>query len=218
VSISWLAAASPLAAQDYCSLKVRVLTPKGERPEALVAVQERNGRNLEKEQGLSDDVQFCDLGLLPVTVVVGLKGCNQIVVNDVPLSWREPYLLTVTWDFEPCLEEKPPAPVPVCEVLFRVSGPDGRWLDKATVSFDAPTRPPLQTDSSGRARTLISVDQRLEGSVSVPGNSPKKFSVGCSRSEPIHEEMVTLGGQTSKDARDKRDRKSTQMAVKDHSR
>lgn len=118
--------ASPcLASQGYCSLRVRVLAPNGQRPEAPVSVREKSGRKEEKMQGISEDVLFCDLGILPVTVVVGQEGCFQVVVKDVPLSWSQPYMLRVTYDAETCTEEKLPQPKPLCRALFEGHG--SRW-------------------------------------------------------------------------------------------
>jgi hypothetical protein len=188
--VCFLGAAPPSAAKDYCSLRVRVLAPNGQRPEVRVTVREISGRKLEKRQGFSEDLEFCDLGIEPVTVVVGLKGCNQIVINDVPLSWQEPYTLKVTYDYEPCMQEKPPPPKPVCEVLFRVAGADEKWIDNAIVKIDEPALPQSQTDKAGRAFVIVGLNERLRGSVSAPGYSQKEFSFVCS--ETPHEEVVKL--------------------------
>ncbi len=120
-AVYFLGAAPSLAAKDYCSLRVRVLAPNGQRPLVLVTVYEKSGRKVEKRQGPSEDLQFCDLGIEPVTVVVGLKGCNQVVINDVPLSWQEPYTLKVIHDYVSCMREEGPPPKPVCEVLLRIA-------------------------------------------------------------------------------------------------
>jgi hypothetical protein len=91
-------------AADYCSLVVRVLSPDGKHEEAIVAVEEKNGRRIERDP-TAEDVRFCDLGVEPVAVKVGSDGtCNQVVVREVPLAWREQYLLMVTYDTRPCLE------------------------------------------------------------------------------------------------------------------
>jgi hypothetical protein len=186
----FLCVAPPLVGQDYCSLRVRVLAANGRRPEALVSVQEKNGRKIEREQGISKDVEFCDLGIEPVTVVVGLKGCNQVVINDVPLSWQEPYTLKVIHDYESCMREEGPPPKPVCKVLLRVAGPDEKWIDKAIVKIDEPALPQRQTDSAGRAFVIVGLNERLRGSVSAPGYAPKEFSFVCSESP--HELILNL--------------------------
>lgn len=118
---------------------------------ALVSVEETSGRKIGKDP-TAEDVEFCDLGIAPVTVKVGANGtCNQIVIRDVPLNWQERYLLTVTYDLEPCLEDSPPPPVPICNVLFRVSDRNGNWLEKASVQFSRSELATRQTDKAGRA-------------------------------------------------------------------
>jgi hypothetical protein len=171
---------------------VRVLSPEGKREEALVSVEEKSGRKIEKDP-TAKDVEFCDLGIAPVTVKVGADGtCNQIVIRDVPLTWQERYLLTVTYDLEPCLEDLPPPPVPICNVLFRVSDRDGNWLEKASVRFSGSGLAPRQTDKAGRALLVLKVNERVEGSISESGYQARQFSISCSRSTPVHEELVRL--------------------------
>ena len=190
--------ASAAHAAGYCSLAVRVLSPGGKREVALVSVQEKSGRKIEKDL-TARDVEFCDLGIAPVTVKVGADGtCNQIVIKDVPLHWQERYLLTVTYDLEPCLEDSPLPPVPICDVLLRVSDRNGNWLEKASVQIPGSQLAPRQTDKSGRALVVLKLNERVEGSISESGYQTKLFSISCSRSTPVLEELVQLektGGQ-----------------------
>ena len=156
-----------------------------------VSVIEKNGRREEKSQDTSGDVQFCDLGILPVTVVVGQKGCNQIVVKDVPLSWRQPYTLHVTWDWEPCQKDAVPPPKPLCQVLFRIADSDGKWIKKAAVTLREPALPQLRTDSAGRVFFIVGLNDRVRGTVGAPGYVLKKFSFACTEF-PGHEEIFNL--------------------------
>jgi hypothetical protein len=184
--------AKMVSAGEYCSLVVRVLSPDGRRVEALVSVEEGNGRVIERDP-TSEDVKFCDLGIAPVTVKVGADGtCNQVVVRDVPLTWQEQHLLTVTYDLEPCLEDLPPPPVPVCQVLFRVSDVNGRWLNKASIHFQQPRLSPRETDREGRALLVLKLGDRVTGSISSGGYVAKPFSLSCSRSKPVREEPIKL--------------------------
>ncbi len=186
-----LNAAPSLSAKDYCSLKVRVVSPDGRQFPVSVTVYEQSGRKIEKEQAPPHDLQFCDLGILPVKVVVGDSGCHEIVVRDVRNYWQEPYTLKVTYDPERCIRELPPPPEPLCEILFRISDSDGRWIDKAAVKFDQPSLGHLQTDSAGRALLVVGLENRIRGSVSAQGYAPREFSIGCSRSGE-YEKNLTL--------------------------
>jgi hypothetical protein len=179
-------------AADYCSLAVRVLSPDQRRPvEVLVSVREKGGRVIEKET-TSEDVKFCDLGITPVTVTVGGDTCNQVLVRDVPLTWGAQYVLTITYDPEPCMPERPPAPVPVCQVLFRISDSKGKWLERASIRFQGSQKPTLETDSAGRVLQLLKAGDRVTGAVDLRGYTGKTFAISCSRSEPVHEESIQL--------------------------
>lgn len=126
---------------------------------------------------------------------VGNGSCNQLVVRDVPIKWKENHLLTVTYDPEPCMPERPPALVPVCEVLFRVSHTKGDWIEKASIQFQASGVAPLEADSAGRALRVLKAGDRITGTVVSRGYASKPFSVSCSRSEPVLEESIKLERQ-----------------------
>lgn len=179
----------PLYAQEYCSLRVKVVAPNGKRPEAQVEIREKNGRRIEKEQAPGHDVTFCDLGIRPVTVIVGLKEC-EVVVSDVYLRRGKPYTLRVVYDQENCMDERPPTPTPYCETLLRVNSQDTKWVKGATVKFDGRTWVPLQTDEAGRALFSIGKGDSVQGSVSAPRFETTKFSVGCS--EPKSQEKILM--------------------------
>lgn len=184
------ASASVTVGQNYCSLSVRVLSPDGRRPAVAVSVVEASGRTEDKDQDLSNDVQFCDLGGLPVTVKIGDEGtCNQVIVREVPVAWNKPYLLHVTYDPESC-EERPPLPIPNCRVIFRVSSGE-RWEVGARILIKQPTQGTLISDRFGRASSVINLGDQIEGSV-VAGADTRMFSFRCTRDEPVHETRIDL--------------------------
>ncbi len=179
--------------QTYCSLTVRVLAPDGRRPEVSISVAEKNGRTLEKDQEPDlGDVDFCDLGGLPVDVKVGNDGsCNQVTVHDVPIVWKEPYLLRVTYDPEPCLRESPLPLAPVCRIVFRVSSTADKWLRDATIALSQPTAMQLRTDQFGRASVTAKIGQEVAGTVSF-GSEVHSFTLKCAQFEITHEEFLKL--------------------------
>ena len=165
-------------AADYCSLIVRVLSPDNRRPlETLVSVLEESGRVSRKETG-SKDIRFCDLGISPVTVTVGGDECNQVVVHNVPLTWGEEYLLTITFDPEPCQQER--LPMPVCDLLFRIADSGGKWLEKASIVFDGQRFPRAETDTAGRILVVPRIGERVTGTVTASGYLSRTFAVSCS--------------------------------------
>ena len=179
-------------AQDYCSLVVRVVSPDRRLP-VSVSVVEKNGRTEEREP-TSGDVRFCDLGGLPVTVKVGDDGtCNQVIVREVPVAWRQPYVLKITYDPTPCNIDLPPPPLPVCRVVIRVADSRG-WAQGARVRALQPTPAELQTDRFGRASLVTKLGDDVRGSVTA-GSLTADFAFKCSRDEPIHEELIVLRPQ-----------------------
>jgi hypothetical protein len=181
---------APLKASDYCSLIVRVVDPQGQRPEVVVGVQEANGRKIETDP-TKEDVKFCDLGLAPVTVTVGLDGaCNQVVVKNVPLYWGETSMLTVAYDWELCHER---LPIRGCYILLRVSDMTGKWLDKASIDFGRVGTALEETDGSGRALKVLGPGDRVSGTVKLMGYISKPFDLSCPpRVEPLREVVIKL--------------------------
>ena len=191
LAIVFVGCFSMLAGQDYCSLTVRVLSPDGRRPAASISVQEESGRVEEQDYSQeSGDARFCDLGGLPVTVKVGDDGCNQVIVRGVPVSWNDPYLLSVTYDPEPCSREVPRGPVPVCRVVFRVADAVGKWIKGATINLSSQKLTQLTTDQFGRASLPVKLRDDVRGSVKK-GVSSVNFSFKCA--EFVHEEYINMG-------------------------
>jgi hypothetical protein len=160
---------------DFCSLIVKVTAPDGRRPVALVSVIEQSGRKLQEFQR-TNDTKFCDLGILPVTVKVGTdQSCNQVVVNNVPLRWGEPYHLYVT--YEPCGEEASLLPTAECDVLFRVTDIAGKWIEGATVQLE-PSGIKADTDAFGRAFVGTKLGD-IRSTITARGYSEQSFKTKC---------------------------------------
>ncbi len=193
------AAAIPCTPQSYCSLTVRVLYPDGQPADALVTVEEKNGR-VERRRQETGDVRFCDLGAHPVSVKVGLDGtCNQVIVHNVPVAWNVATKITVTYDVDPCLVETPPPPSPVCRIVFRVADAGGKWLPGVPIRIRTPMVTVLRGDDFGRASFVTRVGDQVTGSVEAQGYGPFQFHAACAESERVHEEDIRLnvprGGQ-----------------------
>ena len=169
--------AFPAIAEDYCSLRVRVLSPDGSLAPAVVSVEEADGRRLVRSPNA--DSTFCDLGAKPVTVKVGADGtCNQVVVRNVPIEWQEPYLLTVMQDRKPCLWDPPPSPVPVCTIVYRISDSKG-WVGGAKIRVIKPFEENLTTDGHGRA--AVKVRERAEVLATITSGNARSENVSCHR-------------------------------------
>jgi hypothetical protein len=162
-------------AQDKCSLVVKAVTPDGRRVEAPISVTEMSGRTEETYQE-DDDVRFCDIGILPVTVKVGSEGlCNQVTVRDVPVDPEDTYLLQITYDPLACRERPAPPPTPICTILFRVANPTGKWIPSAEVTLSNPTGDRLVTDHFGRALFFAKRGTEVSGSAAAAARSQRMF-------------------------------------------
>ncbi len=138
-------------------------------------MSEQNGRTVTKFQR-SQDVRFCDLGILPVTVKVGAdQSCNQVVVNDVPLAWQENHHLKVTYD--PCPERARRLPTPECDILFRVTDMARNWIAGASVQIQ-PSGVKAETDDSGRALLGTKLGD-IDATISAPGYLTQTFKRSC---------------------------------------
>jgi hypothetical protein len=158
-----LSVAPLVAAQDYCSLTVRVTAPNGR---VAVSVVEKNGRIQEQDQENSD-LRFCDLGGLPVTVKVG---------EDDPV---------------PCLHDLPRSPVPTCRIVFRVKDSTGEWVHGATINIAEPITKELRTDRFGRSSLLIKLGDSVTGNA-INQQASANFKYQCRLGESVHEIHLSL--------------------------
>jgi hypothetical protein len=137
-------------AQGYCSLSVTVVDTQGRTVEANVAVQESDGRTIEKMTNFGS-LQFCDLGIKPVTISVGRPACNQAVVRNVGLRWGTTIKVNMMYDREPCLVDEPP--LAACQMLFRFADAEQRWLKGVALKLQSPEVKTFSADEYGRVHT-----------------------------------------------------------------
>lgn len=191
IALSVLSALSALAAEQvHCPLKVIVRDPAGRSIFSPVIVREANGTTIEKEHK-PGGVDFCEVGVLPVTVRVGGPGtCNEVAIHEVPLQWSQQYVLTVTRDLEPCLVDQPPPPSPLCQVLIRIRDSDGTWISNGLVNFVKPSSRTLITDRFGRTLLVVPLGSETSGEVQAHGFARRPFQLTCS--EKLLEHVITL--------------------------
>jgi len=172
---------------------VRALAPDGRRPEAPISVREQSGRVQEATQE-NEDVRFCDLGILPVTVTVGSDSqCGQVTVHDVQVFLTETHLLTVTYDPDACRERILP-PGPACAVLLRVADSAGRWIAGASIQTSNPAPATRTADQFGRALFGLKLGNTLHATVTASGFRPREITWACPDQDQ-HEEIVKLTKQ-----------------------
>jgi len=177
-------------AQSYCSLVVKVVDPEGrEVPEALMTLEEQNGRVVDAENQRGG-VRFCDLGLQPVTITVGSPNCNQVSVRSVSLEWGRTRTVKVIYDWKPCLRDLPP--VAACHILFRFSDEQGKWIPG--VVFDPPSSGAVEprSDDSGRLLVRIAARTELRATARREGYLPNEVHLTCTRDLINAERLVKL--------------------------
>ncbi|SRR5260370_41403704 len=153
-----------LHAQGYCSLSVNLVDPQGNAVDAKVSGQESNGRTIEKMATLGS-VQFCDLGIKPVSITVGASGCNQAILRSVGVRWGITTKVRIIYDQAPCMVDEPP--VAACQMLFRFADPAGRWLSGVILRMKSPYDQSLTADEFGRLLIRIPALRELLGSASI---------------------------------------------------
>jgi hypothetical protein len=165
-----------------------VLAPSGEAVRARVVVEERNGWKAEQTSE-SGPLEFCGLGIHPVSVTVGDIGCNQVVVRNVPLSWEETTHLSVTYDKAPCLGESPG--VAACAFLLRFVGAHDP-LGGVSFEEQKPFPESRVADEFGRIFIRIAAGQELIGVASVRGYKPAQIALPCESNSQRLEKIVVL--------------------------
>ena len=192
LSMLWLVfSCGGAVAADHCSLVVSVVSPQGDDVEAWVTVRDFQGRTIEREN-VPGGVRFCELGILPVTVIVGRAACNQVTVRNVPLVWEETYKLKVVFDFARCISHGAPVPVPQCLVLFRIKDDDEEWIEGASVTLLSPSPRVVTSDQYGRAVVGIARGADVRGNVWKEGYRRSPVAAQCSPQERRLEREVTL--------------------------
>jgi hypothetical protein len=179
-------------AQGACSLTVTVVSPNRKPVAAIVSVHETNGRKIEKDY-LSRDLQFCDLGILPISVTVSRRpGCNEVTVRDLSISIDRAYHLTVVYDPNNCTPETVPPPLPTCEVLIRVQNQEGKYVPDSKINLRTPTIYESKTDRFGRLLISGKIGAPITGTVTATGYANQDFSFTCKGYDP-EETIVHLG-------------------------
>jgi hypothetical protein len=139
---------------------------------------------------LKGSVSFCSLGILPVSVSVGDRGCNQVVVNNVPLRWQKSVNLQIIYDVGPCLAESIPAPA--CSMLIRVVDQAGQPVSGPTLAADEPHKVIMAGDAGGRVMVQVPLDKQLRALVYAPGYSGSDVLVACNGDNLYYERKVSL--------------------------
>lgn len=175
---------------DYCSLVVKVLNREGQETEAWVTVEERDGRRL-REENAPGGLRFCDLGILPVTVMVGDPACNQVIVRNVPLEWQQTRELRILYDREPCLIDRPPSPV--CEFVLRFANAEGNWVKGVSLTVKGgPHERQIAGDTFGRIHVAVPIREERLVVATANGYQAEELRLPCTPENLLTERKITL--------------------------
>jgi hypothetical protein len=178
-----------LHAQGYCSLSVTLVDPQGNSVDAKVSVQERDGRTIEKMATLGS-VQFCDLGITPVSITVGDSGCNQAILRNVGVRWGITTKVRIIYDQASCNVDGPP--VAACQMLFRFADPAGHWLSGVVLRMRSPYDQSLTADEFGRLLIRTPAFKELLGSASIADYDTAEIRMPCISENYSVEQHITL--------------------------
>lgn len=175
-----------------CQLSVHVLSFDGRPIRSPVVVKEQNGRVHEAEHR-SNPIKFCDLGILPVDVIVGGDGtCNQILVKHVPMQWDEEYPLRITRDLAACNTHGPARPVPQCEIMLRIMDSADDPIPNAVLMLNGATPRTYAADGYGRIRLFLDGEISLSATVSADRLHADTVELMCSVGSSRQEIVVKL--------------------------
>lgn len=181
-----------LEAQDHCSLVVQVVNSNGIEVPSRVTVEERDGRKVEKVNYLPGEIEFCDLGIFAVTVIVGQPLCYEVIVRSVTLQWGETRRLKVMHEGEPCIHRDFMSTGISCRILVRFVDSERRNIEGVSLAMRAPRQETRQADRYGRLLVGLAGGQELLGTGSANGYSPVEVRVPCSRDNTVFEQYVVM--------------------------
>ncbi len=176
-----------LSGADFCSLRVVVTSSGGGEPDVPVIVELSSGRVIKKRYQ-SGGVEFCDLGIRPVKLVIG-NECNEVTLSNVVLTWGELRTVRAIYDFCPVRERMPGT---ACEILLTARGESGEPLGGAKIHFTQPVPVTYTADKYGRILTGFGFGKRVEGEVSIDGHAPGVFAFRCTQEKPTIETEILL--------------------------
>jgi hypothetical protein len=180
-----------IQAASYCSLIVNVDAQRSAsvHDPISVVVEEESGQKTERLLR-RNPVEFCGLGIRPVTVTVGPPGCNQVVVKNVPVVWNKTRTLSIAYDDSPCWSDSIPAAA--CTFLFRINGAGDRPLPSASLILRGPVAENEHADDYGRILVTVPAGQEFVGMVSASGYQSVQISIPCVSDNRIFEKVLRL--------------------------
>jgi hypothetical protein len=164
-----------------CPLRVIVNDHDNQEIDADVRVVALSGRLHEKEYE-AGGVEFCDLGIRPVAILVGRESsCNATTVRNVWLEFGEQRVVRVYFDVARCRVTLPHPPGGIyCKVFFRARDADTEELiPQARVAGVG--KQSLTPDGRGGFYALVPLDSSVRFEASMEGYITRSIEAKCER-------------------------------------
>ena len=169
-----------------CDLRVLIRDYESRPTEAAVAITDMQGKLLTETISKGGVAEFCDLGIAPFNVVVGLNVCGQVQVKW--LSVYQGQTLEVPVYMRPCHGWVPRG----CDFLIRLVDEQGTKLAAASLIIQHQVR---LTDRFGRIRLSVGRGKELELIARYAGLREEHFSLACGVDDIDSERTIVLKGE-----------------------
>lgn len=177
-----------IRAGEFCAVTLFVSSPDGKPAVVRVHMLDRSGNvelnTFSEIQGL----KICDFGFGPHRIVISPDSCFPTTVSNLRVLDGRPITLHVIDN--PCT--KYPTESNGCKVYFRVRSGAGEKIAGATIRPSMTRDDHLETDSFGRAWTVMLPSMSFRFTASHEGYSPESLDVTCPDSNKLIEREFML--------------------------
>jgi hypothetical protein len=181
-ALLWLLIALPLAAQDFCAVRVSIFEPDGEPVSPPATLIGPDGKVVQSFTAVNGHAEFCDFGFGEHTIHIGGDECGSVTLPHISFVFGVPQEFEVV--LNPCFRGGDDGRRPVCVVYFRVTSADGKKLGAAELSVEGAKRV-IHADGFGRIFTGVPNGAAQDYKLSAPGYADKMLHVSCRAFETI---------------------------------
>jgi hypothetical protein len=175
--------ALPIASKD-CDIVVSLFDYSGKPTDTVVSLLDSKGSPIQTTVSTNGRAEFCDAGLAPVTIAVGLDICGQVLIRRIEPSARHTQSFPVY--YRSCHSFFVPNG---CDVVVRVRDLGARPISRAIVSAGVLK---VLTDDFGRASVRMSCCKSTEATVKKDGFGPRQVEIECKHDGQAYETVVFL--------------------------
>jgi len=186
-----LALSTTLAeAKTYCSLRIEVKTSDPFRPLVPITVEEPNSPS-QSATTRGGEVEFCGLGILPITIRVGDTACSQVIVTKVRLRWGVTSRVVVHYDSTSCNINE--GAKPGCVFVLRFIDLEKKPISEVTLQSSSDSVSAYPSDEFGRMHVGIRFGSSMVGTAQKAPFKPTDLRLDCPKyTDDAKEQLITL--------------------------